>query len=64
MLTRARRVFVAPAAHACGSGLDLPIGDSVSVALDEAGDYYYECSLHPQTMRGKVTSASDRKKRR
>lgn len=34
---------------------DLPIGDSVSVAFDEAGDYYYECSLHPQTMRGKVT---------
>jgi plastocyanin len=33
---------------------DLPIGDSVSVAFDDAGDYYYECSLHPQTMRGKV----------
>ena len=33
---------------------DLPIGDSVSVAFDEAGDYYYECSLHPQQMRGKV----------
>ena len=33
---------------------DLPIGDSVSVAFDEAGEYYYECSLHPQTMRGKV----------
>ncbi len=33
---------------------DLPIGDSVSFAFDEAGDYYYECSLHPQTMRGKV----------
>jgi plastocyanin len=34
---------------------DLPIGESVSVAFDEAGDYYYyECSLHPQTMRGKV----------
>ncbi len=33
---------------------DLPIGDSVSVTFDEAGDYYYECSLHPQTMRGKV----------
>jgi plastocyanin len=33
---------------------DLPIGDSVSIAFDEAGDYYYECSLHPQTMRGKV----------
>ena len=33
---------------------DLPIGESVSVAFDEAGDYYYECSLHPQTMRGKL----------
>lgn len=33
---------------------DLPIGESVSVAFDEAGDYYYECSIHPQTMRGKV----------
>ncbi len=33
---------------------DLPIGDSVSVAFDEAGDYYYECSIHPQQMRGKV----------
>ncbi|MDQ3987172.1 MAG: plastocyanin/azurin family copper-binding protein [Actinomycetota bacterium] len=33
---------------------DLPIGDSVSVAFDEPGDYYYECSLHAQTMRGKV----------
>jgi plastocyanin len=33
---------------------DLPIGDSVSVSFDAAGDYYYECSLHPQTMRGKV----------
>lgn len=33
---------------------DLPIGQSVSVAFDDAGDYYYECSIHPQTMRGKV----------
>ena len=33
---------------------DLPIADSVSIAFDEPGDYYYECSLHPQTMRGKV----------
>jgi plastocyanin len=33
----------------------LPIGDSVSVAFDEAGDYYYEWSLHSQRMRGKVT---------
>lgn len=34
---------------------DLPIGESASVTFDEAGDFYYECSLHPQQMRGKVT---------
>ena len=33
---------------------DLPIGDSVRLTFDEAGDYYYECSIHPQQMRGKV----------
>ena len=33
---------------------DLPIGDSVSVTFDETGDFYYECSIHPQQMRGKV----------
>ena len=33
---------------------DLPIGDSVSVTFDEVGDFYYECSIHPQQMRGKV----------
>jgi plastocyanin len=33
---------------------DLPIGESASVTLDEAGDFYYECSLHPQQMRAKV----------
>ena len=33
---------------------DLPIGESVSVTFDESGDFYYECSLHPQQMRGKV----------
>lgn len=33
---------------------DLPIGESAAVAFDEAGDYYYECSIHPQQMRGKV----------
>ena len=33
---------------------DLPIGESVGVTFDEAGDYYYECSLHPQTMRGRL----------
>lgn len=33
---------------------DLPVGDSVSIAFEEAGEYYYECSIHPQQMRGKV----------
>ena len=33
---------------------DLPIGESASVTFDEAGDFYYECSLHPQQMRAKV----------
>jgi plastocyanin len=33
---------------------DLPIGESASVGFDEAGEFYYECSIHPQTMRGKV----------
>ena|SRR5687768_15855248 len=38
--------------------LDLPIGDSVSFTFDEAGDFYYECSIHPQQMRGKVIVAN------
>ena len=33
---------------------DLPIGDSVAVSFEETGNYYYECSLHPQQMRGEV----------
>lgn len=33
---------------------DLPIGESASVTFDETGDFYYECSLHPQQMRAKV----------
>ncbi len=33
---------------------DLSIGESASVTFDEAGDFYYECSLHPQQMRAKV----------
>lgn len=39
-----------------GSGVteDLPVGESVSMSFDEAGDYYYECSIHPQQMRGKI----------
>lgn len=33
---------------------DLAIGVSASITFDEPGDYYYECSIHPQQMRGKV----------
>jgi plastocyanin len=33
---------------------DLPIGESVDVTFEEAGEYLYECSIHPQQMRGKV----------
>ena len=33
---------------------DLPIGHSINVTFDEGGEFYYECSLHPQQMRGKV----------
>lgn len=33
---------------------DLPVGESVSMTFDEVGEYYYECSIHPQQMRGKV----------
>ena len=33
---------------------DIPIGESASVTFDETGEFYYECSLHPQQMRAKV----------
>ena len=33
---------------------DLPIGEEAAVTFDEAGEFYYECSIHPQQMRGKV----------
>jgi plastocyanin len=32
---------------------DLGIGDSASVTFDEAGEFDYECSIHPQ-MKGRV----------
>ena len=35
--------------------LDLPIGESAEFTFEEAGEFYYECSLHPQQMRGIVT---------
>lgn len=33
---------------------DLPIGERATVRFDEPGEYYYECSIHPQQMRGEV----------
>jgi plastocyanin len=33
---------------------DLPVGESVSITFDEAGQIDYECSLHPQQMQGMV----------
>jgi plastocyanin len=32
---------------------DLPIGETATVAFDDEGDFYYECSIHPQ-MHGRV----------
>ena len=33
---------------------DLAIGASATITFAEPGNYYYECSIHPQQMRGKV----------
>lgn len=33
---------------------DLPVGESVSMTFDEPGEIYYECSIHPQQMQGKI----------
>ncbi|MDQ3954261.1 MAG: plastocyanin/azurin family copper-binding protein [Actinomycetota bacterium] len=33
---------------------DLPVGESVSLTFDEPGEIYYECSIHPQQMQGKI----------
>lgn len=33
---------------------DLPIGASATIPFNKAGTVYYECTLHPQQMRGKV----------
>jgi len=33
---------------------DLPIGETVTMTFDEPGEIYYECSIHPQQMQGKV----------
>jgi plastocyanin len=33
---------------------DLPMGESATMTFDEAGEYYYECSIHPQEMQGLI----------
>lgn len=33
---------------------DLPVGGSAEVTFDRPGEYFYECSIHPQQMRGEV----------
>jgi plastocyanin len=33
---------------------DLGIGDTAEITFEEAGTIYYECSIHPQQMRGKI----------
>lgn len=33
---------------------DLNIGQTVSIRFDQAGTYYYRCSLHPSQMHGKI----------
>ncbi len=34
--------------------IDLPIGKSGSITFETPGTIYYECSIHPQQMHGKV----------
>jgi plastocyanin len=40
-----------------GSDRTVPIGigESGSITFDEPGTVFYECSIHPQQMRGKIT---------
>jgi plastocyanin len=33
---------------------DLPIGESGSITFQDSGTIYYECSIHPQQMHGKI----------
>ena len=34
--------------------LDLPIGGSGEITFDDRADVYYQCSLHPQQMKGRI----------
>jgi plastocyanin len=33
---------------------DLPVGGTASITFDQAGTFYYQCTLHPAQMKGKV----------
>ncbi|MGH2808480.1 MAG: cupredoxin domain-containing protein [Actinomycetota bacterium] len=33
---------------------DLPMGESATITFDEAGEIYYECSIHPSQMKGLI----------
>ena len=33
---------------------DLPIGGTAEIAFAEEGTYYYQCTLHPDQMKGKI----------
>jgi plastocyanin len=34
--------------------VDLPIGETASITFGDPGTIYYECSIHPQQMHGKI----------
>lgn len=33
---------------------DLPVGESAALTFDQPGQIYYECSIHPQQMKGMI----------
>jgi plastocyanin len=33
---------------------DLPVGGTATLTFDEPGEIYYQCSIHPQQMKGKI----------
>lgn len=33
---------------------DLPVGESAAMTFDDPGEFYYECSIHPDQMQGKI----------
>ena len=37
-----------------GQTKDLPIGGTAEIEFPEAGTFYYQCTLHPDQMKGKV----------